>query len=38
MLEHYLVLAGFIGFVAVVVVLRHTVGKDQPDRPDGTLL
>jgi hypothetical protein len=33
-----LVSGGFIGFVVLVVILRFTVGKEQPDRPDGTLL
>ncbi len=38
MFEHYLMLGGFIGMVILAVVLRHTVGKDQPDAPNATLL
>jgi hypothetical protein len=38
MLEHYLILGGFFAVVILAVVLRHTVGKDQPDAPNATLL
>jgi hypothetical protein len=38
MLQHYLILGGILAFVAGVVALRFTVAKDQPDRPDATLL
>jgi hypothetical protein len=38
MFEHYLILGGFVGTVILAVVLRHTVGKDQPDAPNATLL
>ena len=38
MLQHYLILGGFLAFVTVVAILRHMVAKDQPDRPGATLL
>ena len=38
MLQHYLILGGFVAFVALVAILRHTVAKDQPDQPGATLL
>ena len=35
---HTFALIGFVAFVVGVLILRLTVGRDQPDAPGATLL